>query len=106
MARSFRASQSAATHRSTQRVAIEETFSMRTVFAIILILFFATVAVGQAQQSDQHDDMAGMHGKQHGQTATNEPMNMQPATFVQEIEQHATSGTSAEPDSTPIPMLM
>ncbi len=79
---------------------------MRTVFAIILILFFATVAVGQAQQSDQHDDMAGMHGKQHGQTATNEPMNMQPATFVQEIEQHATSGTSAEPDSTPIPMLM
>lgn len=29
-----------------------------------------------------------------------------PHTFVQEIEAHATSGTSAEPDSTPAPMLM
>ena len=32
--------------------------------------------------------------------------NMQPQTFVQEIEHHAASGTSAEPDSTPVPMLM
>src|SRR5579872_296420 len=35
-------------------------------------------------------------------------MNMggPPHTFVQEIEAHATSGTSAEPNSTPAPMLM
>lgn len=35
-------------------------------------------------------------------------MNMgeQPHTFVQEIEAHATSGTSAEPNTTPAPMLM
>jgi hypothetical protein len=32
--------------------------------------------------------------------------NMQPKTFVQQIEHHASSGTSAEPDSTPTPMLM
>lgn len=32
--------------------------------------------------------------------------SMHPKTFVQEIESHATSGTSAEPNSTPIPMLM
>ena len=32
--------------------------------------------------------------------------NMEPATFLQEIEHHAASGTSAEPDSTPTPMLM
>jgi hypothetical protein len=33
-------------------------------------------------------------------------MNEKPTTFVEEIEQHATSGTSAEPNSTPVPMLM
>ena len=32
--------------------------------------------------------------------------NMHPHTFLQEIQQHASSGTSAEPDSTPTPMLM
>ena len=31
---------------------------------------------------------------------------MHPATFLQAIEQHATSGTSAEPDSIPVPMRM
>jgi hypothetical protein len=33
-------------------------------------------------------------------------MGAPPHTFVQEIEAHATSGTSAEPNSTPAPMLM
>ncbi len=32
--------------------------------------------------------------------------NMEPHTFAQEVEHHAASGTSAEPDSTPTPMLM
>ena len=32
--------------------------------------------------------------------------NMHPQTFLQQIEHHASSGTSAEPDSTPTPMLM
>lgn len=32
--------------------------------------------------------------------------NMHPQTFVQEIEHHASPGTSVEPDSTPTPMLM
>lgn len=31
---------------------------------------------------------------------------MHPKTFLQEIKHHATSGTSAEPNSTPVPMLM
>ena len=31
---------------------------------------------------------------------------MQPKTFLQEIRHHAASGTSAEPNSTPTPMLM
>jgi hypothetical protein len=33
-------------------------------------------------------------------------MDMHPKTFLQEIVHHATSGTSAEPNSTPTPMLM
>jgi hypothetical protein len=33
-------------------------------------------------------------------------MNMQPQNFLDEIEEHALSGTSVEPNSTPTPMLM
>jgi hypothetical protein len=33
-------------------------------------------------------------------------MNMQPENFIEEIIHHGTSGTSAQPNSTPIPMLM
>src|SRR5580693_8478204 len=33
-------------------------------------------------------------------------MNMQPQNLIQEIEHHASSGTSAEPNSTPTPMWM
>lgn len=33
-------------------------------------------------------------------------MGAPPFTFLQEIQDHASSGTSAEPDSTPAPMLM
>jgi len=33
-------------------------------------------------------------------------MNETPTTFLGEIEGHTTSGTSAEPNSTPVPMLM
>jgi hypothetical protein len=32
--------------------------------------------------------------------------NMHPATFIQQIEHHASAGTSAEPNSTSTPMLM
>ena len=31
---------------------------------------------------------------------------MQPHSFIQEIQHHGSSGTSAEPNSTPVPMLM
>jgi len=79
---------------------------MRPYRAIALFLFIATVTLGQSRQGDTQEDMADVSGKPHGQMAAGESMNMQPETFVQEIEQRATSGTSAEPNSTPIPMLM
>ena len=48
-------------------------------------------------------DAAQMAAMSHGSSGA---MNMQPENFIQEILLHSTSGTSAEPDSTPIPMLM
>lgn len=46
---------------------------------------------------DQADGTQSMSGMTMGQP---------PTTLIGEIEQHATSGTSAEPNSTPLPMLM
>jgi hypothetical protein len=87
-------------------IGIEEARIMRSLFAIAVFLFRATVAIAQSQQSDSHENMASMPGMQHGPTAAGEPMDRQPETFLQEIAGHATSGTSAEPNSTPTPMLM
>ncbi|HEY7405732.1 MAG TPA: hypothetical protein VIB39_19560 [Candidatus Angelobacter sp.] len=58
-----------------------------------------------ATQPDQtgaqagHDGMNGMAGMHHG---THE----QPASFIDEILHHSTSGTSAQPNSTAEPMIM
>ncbi len=61
----------------------------------------------------QGADAAQMQGMDMSSGKTNdkkdEPgmsMHMHPETFIQEIEHHSSSGTSAEPNSTPTPMLM
>ena len=78
----------------------------------ILALLLANPAFAKAQQNGKKDgDMQGMpgiddmqmQGMNMGGTGL---MTMHPETFVQEIVRHAGSGTSAEPDSTPVPMLM
>ena len=58
-----------------------------------------TDAPGQAQGGTMQN-MPGM-----AQT-TSQTMNMQPNSLIEVLEQHATSGTDAEPDSTPFEMLM
>lgn len=55
-----------------------------------------------AQQSG--DGQSG--GMQMGKTGLMSMQGMQPQTFLQAIVHHASSGTSAEPNSTPTPMLM
>lgn len=50
--------------------------------------------------------MNGMQGMQMNPGGQELMDNMHPQTFLQEIEHHASSGTSAEPNSTPTPMLM
>jgi len=58
-------------------------------------------------QAGAENDAARMSGIQMGPgVAMNPRMSMQPQNFRQEILEHETSGTSAEPDSTPVPMLM
>jgi hypothetical protein len=52
-------------------------------------------------QGMAHDQMQGMSG---GMQELMEQMH--PKTFLQQIQHHAASGTSAEPNSTPTPMLM
>jgi hypothetical protein len=65
----------------------------------------------QPPQQTQEGEKQGVPGTDHGlmkgtQMRGKGKMNMQPQNFIQEIEHHGTSGTSAEPDSTPTPMLM
>jgi hypothetical protein len=63
-------------------------------------------------KGEKVNDMQGMPGMEGNQmpgmkTGADAPLTtMQPKTFPQEIVSHGTSGTSAEPDSTPVPMLM
>src|ERR1700719_824229 len=53
----------------------------------------------EAQDMGQMD-MSGTKTDEHGM------MNMHPQNFIQEIERHSSSGTTAQPNSTPAPMLM
>ncbi len=83
---------------------------MRQWIVLIALLFiFPTLAAGQ--QEKKTDDMQGMPGMQDMQMpgmdmGENPLISMHPKNFLQEIVRHDTSGTGAEPDSTPVPMLM
>jgi hypothetical protein len=82
--------------------------------AVFSLLLFAPFCAAQKSNDDHQkpqtggQDMPGMDMSQMPgmQTGANGQMNMQPQNFIQEIMAHDTSGTSAEPDSTPAPMLM
>jgi hypothetical protein len=58
----------------------------------------------QQQESEQHSDMKRMDHKNVPNMQTN--MREMPKNFVEAIRHHGTSGTSAEPNSAPIAMLM
>ena len=80
-------------------------------FLMALSAFSLAAVSARAQQDTKKDDMQGMPrmgdmempGMDMSGSA---PMNMHPQTFVEQILRHSGSGTSAEPDSTPVPMLM
>jgi hypothetical protein len=84
------------------------------VIALLLSVSAFACSAQQLQQQKKDDDTQGMPdmpgmdmGQMPGmQMDKDHPMNMQPQNFIQEVLQHASSGTSAQPDSTPVPMLM
>jgi hypothetical protein len=66
---------------------------------------------GDQQSSSGHSAQQdggsqGTTGMQMGKTGLMSMQGMQSQTFLQAIAHHASSGTSAEPNSTPTPMLM
>lgn len=83
-------------------------------FCVTALVFLLASVFVPAQQSDNQQASQCMPGMQMpGCPQTpNQPstqvdlMTMHPETFLQEIVSHTTSGTSAEPISTPTPMLM
>jgi hypothetical protein len=83
----------------------------------LILAFLAWPAIAAAQQNGgagpQNPSgvpcMPGMRMPgcpEPAQTDGTAPINMEPETFRQKIASHTESGTSAEPISTPIPMLM
>jgi hypothetical protein len=80
-------------------------------FLAAALCCFLLSAMAAAQQTEKNSDdvqnMPGMDQKQMPgmQTDENGRMNMHPETFLEEIVHHGASGTSAEPNSTPVPML-
>ncbi len=93
--------------------------------AVLSLLFFPALAGAQQGGMNQESNcMPGMPmpgcpdstaqqsgdgqsaSMQMGKTGLMSMQGMQPQTFLQAIVHHVTSGTSAEPNSTPTPMLM
>jgi hypothetical protein len=84
---------------------------MRHKIAVMALLLAIPALAGAQQEGKKDDDVQGMPGMQGMQMpgmnmGGNDLMNMHPETFLQGIVRHTGSGTSAEPDSVPIPMLM
>jgi hypothetical protein len=81
------------------------------IFLGILASFSILRAPAGAQENEKNDGMEGMPGMDNGQMQRMQMggdglITMHPETFLQQIVRHGTSGTSAEPNSTPVPMLM
>ncbi|HXX21550.1 MAG TPA: hypothetical protein VEO19_00205 [Terriglobia bacterium] len=78
---------------------------MRSFVAFLLLISPAFVAAQEVSQQ-MPPSMPGMSMPSSGQVAGTAVMSMQPQNFLGAITAHTSSGTSAEPDSTPSPMLM
>jgi hypothetical protein len=76
-------------------------------FAITLLLASSQLALTQDEGHDMN--MSGQTPSMQGmaeEEAGHHQMSMEPQSLIASVLQHATSGTDAEPNSTPFPMLM
>jgi len=76
--------------------------SLAAFWLLISPLFAAAQSAGQQMPPS----MPGMSMPSSNQATGAAGMLMQPQNFLEAIQAHTSSGTSAEPDSTPVPMLM
>jgi hypothetical protein len=72
---------------------------MAIILAVLLFIFFASAV--QESEDNTMQNMAGIAPSQMP-----DMLNMPAQNFIDEILQHDTSGASAQPNSTPVPMLM
>lgn len=77
-----------------------------------IISWFLLIAIAPLAAQDAHDNMndmmssmPGMSGTS-GQGASDPEMKLESRSLVELLQSHATSGTDAEPNSTPFEMLM
>lgn len=75
-------------------------------FHKLLLAIVVFPALAYTQQGDQRQAQPCMPGMNMPGCAEPGLMTMQPQTFLEKIVSHASSGTDAEPISTPAPMLM
>jgi hypothetical protein len=78
---------------------------MRLCHKLLLAIVICPALAG-AQQSTQQQTQPCMPGMEMLECEGHGLMKMQPQTFLQEIVSHTSSGTGAEPVSTPAPMAM
>jgi hypothetical protein len=83
---------------------------MLKVSAFVLVCLSALYVSAQPEKSSSpapmpqtSHDMTQMDSTMH---ASRSSMRMQPHSLIEFVQQHSASGTDAEPNSTPIPMLM
>lgn len=86
---------------------------MRAAIVAISIFFFSILASARQQSTQGSECMPGMlmpgcptPSSQPSNQQPSRLMSMQPQDFLQSIVAHTSSGTSAEPNSTPVSMLM
>ena len=83
---------------------------MKHTFIFLSLLFgMSAMAFPQQPSANSMSNEQNMPGMQMGAASGVPPVpmaGMEAHTFLQAIQHHASSGTSAEPNSTPMPMLM
>jgi hypothetical protein len=75
-------------------------------FGVILLFSFCPRSQAEPDRAPPSQQDMNQMDMSDGKMDHAAMMNMHPQTFIQEIEHHSGGGTSAQPNSTPTPMLM
>jgi hypothetical protein len=80
---------------------------MRSIQKLLLcLLFFASSSAGQEAQQGMEMPAQENPNQTMPEMTRSSPASMKPRSLIELLQEHATAGTDAEPDSTPFEMLM